>query len=220
MGEEQLTAPLDVSAFFVANAPDLKRLEATMKANPDLAKLDASLEQSKGALDLEKANSIPDPNVSLGVVQIPSASDQAFMLGVSLPIPVFNANRGNIQRARSTVSRTELDNRQTALGISTELNRAEQQMENAYLQSQTLQTQIMPSADKAFRLSREGYGLGRFQYIEVLDAQRSLFGVKQQHVAALKEYHIARANAERLAAVHLEEVKNQHAQSAQEQPHD
>ena len=79
-------------------------------------------------------------------------------------------------------------------------------MENAYFQANTLKTQILPSAQKAFSLAREGYGLGRFPYIEVLDAQRSLFSVKQQHIAALRSYHTARAVLERLTASHADRL--------------
>lgn len=208
LGEDQLAATLDTSTFFAVTKPNLTGASERLKSNPDLLKLDAALEQSKGMLDLEKANAIPDPRINVGMVDIPSASDQGFVAGVSLSIPLFNANGGNISKARSVVSRNELDNRQTSLGLYAELNRAEQQMENAYLQSETLKTEIMPSAEKAFRLAREGYGVGRFPYLEVLDAQRSLFGVKQQHIAALKDYHTARASVERLTATHAGAIQN------------
>ena len=60
-------------------------------------KLNSSLEQSKARLELEQANAIPDPRLSVGVRDFRDSGDQAFIVGVSLPIPVFNANRGNIE---------------------------------------------------------------------------------------------------------------------------
>jgi cobalt-zinc-cadmium efflux system outer membrane protein len=44
---------------------------------------------------------------------------------------------------------------------------------------------------------------GRFPYLEVLDAQRSLFGVKQQQIEAIREFHTAKAQVERLTATRL-----------------
>ncbi|NBX02586.1 MAG: TolC family protein [Alphaproteobacteria bacterium] len=208
MGEEAFTLPLDTTAFFAITKPELPALEEKLKANPDILKLNSSLEQSKARLDLEQANAIPDPRLSVGVRDFRDSGDQAFLVGVSLPIPVFNANRGNIEKARSDVSRAELDNRQMVLDVGAELTSAHERMQNAYVQAETLKTEILPSADKAFRLAREGYGSGRFPYLEVLDAQRSLFGVKQQRIEAIREFHSAKAQVERLTAIHLGSIKN------------
>lgn len=207
MGEERFILPLDTTAFYTIAKPEWTELEARLKANPDLVKLESGLEQSKARLELERANAIPDPRVNVGVRDYRDSGDQAFVVGVSLPIPVFNANRGNIERARHEVNRTELDNRQFALNTSAELTQAHERMQNAYMQAETLKTEILPAADKAFRLAREGYGLGRFPYLEVLDAQRSLFGVKQQHIEAIREFHTARAQAERLTAARLGDLQ-------------
>lgn len=207
MGEERFTLPLDSTAFYAITKPELAALEDKLKANPDLVKLNSSLEQSKARLDLEHANSIPDPRINAGMIEIPSANDRAFVVGVSLPIPVFNANRGNIEKARNEVNRIEQDSRQVLLNTSAELIQARERMENAYVQAQTLKTEILPSADKAFRLAREGYGLGRFPYLEVLDAQRSLYGVKQQQIEAIREFHTAKAQVERLTATRLSQLQ-------------
>lgn len=207
IGQDEATIKLDKKAFFTLARQDMPATPEQLKSNPDVLKLNSLLEQSKARLDLEKANAVPDPRISAGLVQIPSARDKAFVVGVSLPIPVFNANRGNIEKARGEMSRTEQDNRYAALSLDNDLTRAEQQMKNAYFQANTLKTQILPSAQKAFSLAREGYGLGRFPYIEVLDAQRSLFGAKQQQIAALKAYHTARAVLERLTAGHADKLQ-------------
>lgn len=213
MGEPAPVFSLDHTAFYAVTKPDAAALDEKLKANPDIVRLNTSLEQSKGRLDLEKANAIPDPRLSVGVRDFRGSGDQAFVVGVSLPIPVFNANRGNIAKARSDVSRAEQDNQQTTLNTSAELTQARERMENAYLQAETMKTEILPSADKAFRLAREGYGLGRFPYLEVLDAQRSLFGVKQQQIAALKDFHAAKASVERLTAAHMGMIPNKGEQN-------
>jgi len=213
MGEPVPVFTLDHTAFYAVAKPDATALDDKLKANPDIVKLNTSLEQSKGRLDLEKANAIPDPRLNVGVRDFRDSGDQAFVVGVSLPIPIFNANRGNIAKARSEVSRAEQDNQQTTLNTSAELTQARERMENSYLQAETLKTEILPSADKAFRLAREGYGLGRFPYLEVLDAQRSLFGVKQQQIAALKDFHAARASVERLTAAHMGMIPNKGEQN-------
>lgn len=208
MGEETFMQSLDVESFFTITKPDYAYLEEKLKDNPDIIKLDSSLDQSKARLALERANAIPDPRINVGMIDIPSAQDQAFVVGVSLPIPVYNVNRGNIDKARGEINRTELDNRQQIFDMGAELTSVYEQMQNAYVQAETLNTHILPSAEKAFELARTGYGLGRFPYLEVLDAQRSLFGVKQQHIEAIREFHVAKAKVERLTALHLNIIQN------------
>lgn len=207
IGMDEAAIKLDKKAFFTLAKQDMPAAPEQLTRNPDVLKLNSLLEQSKARLELEKANAVPDPRISAGLIEIPSAKDKAFIVGFSLPIPVFNANRGNIEKARGELSRTEQDNRYAALSLDAGVTRAEQQMQNAYFQANTLKTQILPSAQKAFSLAREGYGLGRFPYIEVLDAQRSLFGAKQQQIAALKTYHTARAILERLTAYHADRIQ-------------
>ncbi len=197
---------LDKRAFFTLAKRDTRAGPERLKGNPDVLKLSSSIERSKAVLDLERANAVPDPRLVASLVEIPSAKDRALVVGVSLPIPVFNANRGNIDRARGELSRAEQVGRDAALSLGADLTRAQQQMDNAYMQAQALKTQILPSAQKAFSLARAGYGQGRFPYLEVLDAQRSLFGAKQQQIAALKAYHTARAVLERLIAHQAESL--------------
>jgi cobalt-zinc-cadmium efflux system outer membrane protein len=204
LGEEQLISVLDNTAFYSIN----KVLTEKTTTNPDVLKLKATLDRSMARLALEKANVIPDPRFTLGLRNFKESGYQAFVAGISLPIPVLNTNRGNIEKVRSEVSRTEYDNRHVMLLLNAEFHRAQQEMESAYLQADTLQTQILPAAEKAFELAREGYALGRFPYLEVLDAQRSLFGVRQQHIAVLQSFHAARATVERLTAVHLPRIKS------------
>ena len=50
--------------------------------------------------------------------------------------------------------------------------------------------------EQGSQLTSEGYDTGRFSYLEVLDAQRSLFEARQQYVESLIRYHKAVAEIE------------------------
>ncbi len=202
---------LDSSDFFEISPPVVS--SENLKKNPDIARYDNALLKSKAALDLEKANAIPDPTLTAGVRNYENFGGQTFVVGVSFPIPIFNANRGNIERARQELSKTEFDKDTSALTLNTNLVKETSEMETSYQQAVALRDKILPSAEKAFRLSREGYGVGKFPYLEVLDAQRTLFDTREQYLATLKTYHTSRAEVERLTAVHA-------AKNLQEQPHE
>lgn len=194
---------LDSTYFFEITAPEPMTDAETLKRNPDFVRWDAELARSRANLDLERANAIPDPSLSVGVRDFRDSGDRAFVAGVSIPIPVFNMNRGNIERARNEVSKTESDKRSAEIGLSTELTRSQQELENAYRQAQSLKNTILPAAEKSYSLSRQGYRAGKFPYLEVLDAQRTLVEARAQYNDTLKEYHSKRAEVERLTAKNL-----------------
>lgn len=190
--------------FKLQEPPASATLEPAAAQNPDLTRWDAALKRSQASYELERANAIPDPRISVGMRDFRDSGDKAFLAGISIPIPVFNANRGNIDKARHTVSKTESDAQTAKLQIGSDLSQRYQEMNIAYQQVESLEHDIIPTAQKSFSLSREGYRAGAFGFLEVLDAQRTLFDAKEQRVAALKNYHVARAEVERLTAKNLQ----------------
>lgn len=58
---------------------------------------------------------------------------------------------------------------------------------------------MVPGAEQAFGFAREGYAAGRFSFLEVLDAQRTLLEARTQLNAALRDVHLRRAEADRLS---------------------
>lgn len=199
---------VDAADFFtIQSSAILSDATRGLTATPDIARLDAELARAKATFVLERANAIPDPTISVGVRDFRETSDQAFVVGVSLPIPVFNLNRGNIEKARHEVSKTDSDRQAAVLTLSNELTRAAQELQTAYDEAESLKATILPAAEKAFSLSRQGYQVGRFPYLEVLDAQRTLFEAKSQYIAALKTYHTRRAEVERLTAAHAATIQ-------------
>ena len=195
---------LDNAAFFtIADPMPLIGTPDVLKKNPDFARFDAELAKSRAALDLEKANAVPDPRLNAGIRDIRVSNDRAFVVGISLPIPVLNRNQGNIEKAYQEISRTESTKNVTALNLSAELTRAQADLETSYHQAITLKDTILPAAGKAFKLARQGYGAGKFSYLEVLDAQRTLYDTRAQYHDALRDYHRSRAEVERLTAAHL-----------------
>ncbi len=207
-GQEDGPYSLDASDFLAIQPPaPLMDHAVRLSATPDIARLEAGIARAMAILDLERANAIPDPTVSVGVRDFRETSDQALMFGVSLPIPVWNKNQGNIARALHEARRSETDKQALMLDLGNALTRAAQEMQTAYGEAESLKTIILPAAEKAFTLSRQGYQAGKFPYLEVLDAQRTLFGARSQYNAALKNYHTHRAEVERLTAAHSDKIQ-------------
>jgi outer membrane protein, heavy metal efflux system len=176
-------------------------VEAKLLQTPDIKQWEVKRNQQEALYELEKAKAIPNPRLRFGVRDLRETGDQAFMAGLSIPIPVFNANTGNITSAKSNLSRSQSDGDATHIDLRNTLYHRLEEMVNSYHQANTLTADIIPSAEDAFALSRKGYNSGSFPYLEVLDAQRTLFEAKEQYIKTLEEYHTARANVERLTTI-------------------
>ncbi len=186
----------------VTEPEPLETYQAHVAQTPDVQTLEAGVTHAQAALSLEKANVLPDPTLSLGVKQFREDDSQAFVAGVSLPIPVFNINRAGIERAGHELNAAKLDQRSGQLSLQTTLIETYGNFTSAYREASALQTAVLPGAEEAFQFARGGYDAGKFGYLEVLDAQRTLFDARRQFNEAVLDYHQQRAVLERLSALH------------------
>ncbi|MCB2081435.1 MAG: TolC family protein [Rickettsiales bacterium] len=204
-GASKLDVSLDHAHFFDLQAPGaLHSYREKLQHIPDMQRLAYLKAEKESLLELERAQAIPDPNFSLGVRDFRDSGDQAFLFGVSLPIPVLNQNSGNVAKARAEVTQVESDTRQAELMLEQELIESWQQWNTSFSEAERLKTKLLPAAEKSFKLARTGYEKGKFPYLEVLDAQRTLFDARAQFHDALKRYHSSRANVERLTSGTIE----------------
>lgn len=206
LGASALNSSLDHAHFFELKPPgSIENYHVNLARIPDIQRFFHIKMEKESLLDLERARAIPDPNFSLGVRDFKVSGDQAFIFSVSLPIPVFNRNGGNVTRARAEVKQAVNDSRQAKLILEQRLTESWEKWSTYYSEARRLRTELLPSAEKAFELARIGFAEDRFSYHEVLDAQRTLFDAKSQYYDSLRRYHTARANVERLTGVMGEE---------------
>lgn len=129
--------------------------------------------------------------------------DQA-IIGVSVPIPLFDRNQGNLEAAlrQSDQARDEL--MATKLRIATQLDQALGRFATARSELTFLERDILPGAQGAYDAVLKGFELGKFSFLDVLDAQRTLFSARSQQLDALrKAHHAAAALGALLAALIL-----------------
>ena len=202
LGVSSLENSLDHSHFFDIKVPDtMENYRRNLASVPDIQKLSYMRMEKESLLDLERAQAVPDIDFGIGVRQITESDDHAFMFSVSLPLPIFNRNGGNIARAHGEVRQAENNIRQAELMLERELVENWQQLNISYLEAKRLRTETLPSAERALELAYKSYTAGKLGYLEVLDAQRTLLDTRAQYHESLRLYHSAYANVKRLSAI-------------------
>jgi len=165
----------------------------------------AEMLRSNAAVSLERARRVPDVTVSAGVKRVATGGvpDNQAVVGVSIPIPLFNTNKGALLEATHKAERANADLDRERARLRLELTQAYANFEAAAQEARRLKTDILPGARTALDAMSRGYQLGKFGFLDVLDAQRTLFQGQSQYVRALADAHTARADIGRLVGTPL-----------------
>lgn len=95
-----------------------------------------------------------------------------------------------------------LDGQTNRLSRDMQLVQIHQDVGNAYDAATSLRDAVLPGAGEALDFARQGYDAGKFGYLDMLDAQRTLFDARKQLIAALRDYHRQRAALDRLTTAY------------------
>lgn len=143
--------------------------------------------------ELETARRTPDLALTLGAKRDAQMGRNQAVAGVSLVLPLFDRNQGAILEAsrREDKARIELD--ATRASVRSQAEQALAQLQAAVAQARLLQGSVLPAARQAFATTTRGYELGKFGYLDVLDAQRTLFDAETQALNVAAQAHQADA---------------------------
>ncbi|MEZ4746430.1 MAG: TolC family protein [Calditrichia bacterium] len=180
--------------------PPEDTLQNQLLNNPDLRRFAAEMAHRKAEIAVADAKVIPDPTVSGGVRHMNESGDIAFVVGLSLPLPIADRNQGNREAARLNLAKSEKEFEAAKLALATELSEAYNAFGATRSEISALREQIIPQAEKAYVSIRDGYFQGRFDFLDVLDAQRTLFESRDRYLHALRELHETAVRIERLIA--------------------
>lgn len=179
-------------------APPLAELERLVRENPDVARWVTELDRRSAALSLAEARSLPDPTLSLGGRHFSDNGDSAVVFAVSVPLPVFDRNQGNVLAASRDLSKAKAQRASAELSVRVRVRQRYAELLAAYGQAETLRRDSIPAAEQMYVGTKVGYREGLFRSLDVIEAQRTLFELRSRHLNILATYHFARADLERL----------------------
>jgi len=203
-----------LAATWGASRPDFKAARANLQDFPNVAEFDAlvaQLEQNpdqlrflseqrlrEAELQLAQATRKPDFTVGAGVRRFEETGDTAFVLSVSVPLPVANRNAGAIAESRARIEALPYEREAALLEVRTRLFTLYQELQQARTEATALETQLVPQARKALEQTRAGFDRGRFSYLEVAEAQRELLEFELTRIETAAAFHLLLIEIERL----------------------
>lgn len=188
--------------------PSVEQIAEHLPQNPAMARWATALAQRQAALQLEEARQIPNPSLGAGFRYFNETDDRALVMEVSMPLPIFDRNQGNLLAARYQLAKAEAQRRAAETEVQANLAETYAALSAAFTNITRLQQEVLPDAQQAFAAVGEGYRQGKFGFLDVLDAQRTLFEARGQYLDALTAYHQARVTVERLIGKSLTMITN------------
>ena len=182
----------------VGRPPSFKAVIAAIDANPQLVRWTAVYAQRNAELLLARLKPYPDVRVSAGWRHFNETGDNAVRLGISIPIPVFDQNQGNILSAQESLAKAAAERAANKATLVVLAGRAYDSLEGSLRELAILRKSAIPKAEAAAQAIFDGYGQGRFTLLEVLDAQATLAQARLREQEALQNFHIAVATIEGL----------------------
>lgn len=182
--------------------PPLAELEARLASAPDLRRAVAGVAHRSALVRVEESRRVPDVTLIVGAQRESSnerpGEERRAVLGVSVPLPLFNRNSGAVLESLRRVdkARDELDAERVRLHAA--LSQAHGNLAAASEEAALVESEVLPGAEQAYAAANRGYELGKFGLIDVLDAQRTLVQSRHQYLKAVAESYRALADIERL----------------------
>ena len=142
--------------------------------HPRIRSAEVGVQRSQFLLSRARVQPIPNITVGSGYTYQDQNRSHDWDLGVSVPIPFWDRNQGNILAAQAKVNEAVNQVASVENEIVDQLAFAFSAYASARKRSERYAQAILPRAQQTFELSRRGYQGGQFEYLRVLEAQRSL----------------------------------------------
>lgn len=189
LGYESVSPDYDVVGSFEYKPVDVKLEDLQMKAadmRPDLKAAVQSLVAADQQHRLAEANALP--NVTLSGDWVFSGGIHTATLGVSVPLPVFDRNQGEISKAVAVMTQAQEQRRELAGQVMTDVKDAFDALQTTDRVVQYFQSGYVDAAKKSRDISEYSYRRGAATLLDFLDAERSYRATQLAYRQAVSDY--------------------------------
>ncbi len=158
-----------------------------LSESPQLRAAEAELDQGRAALRTSEAQAIP--NVTLQTIADYDRISHSTTVStlVALPVPFFNRNQGNIDKAMADIQVDQADIARVQLVLRDMLADSFRRYQTSRVQAERLKQSILPDSDENLKLTKEAFQGGEVAFREVLSAQQAFVESRLAYIEAQTE---------------------------------
>ena len=168
--------------------PGEELIAMALRCRPDVVAYRIGVGVANSALALQKANRYADAYVLLQPYTFqnnsPTHQDSAYSyaVGLTVPLPLYNRNQGNIERARVNIDQTKVQLGAIERQVLTEIRQAEREYQTTRDYLARLETSVLPASRKAVADTRRLLAAGELADITLLlTVQREANDIVRQY---------------------------------------
>jgi cobalt-zinc-cadmium efflux system outer membrane protein len=188
---ETLQAPVGAAAMgTVAGGPNATALRTqALATRPDV--LAAGRDVARADTETQLQRALRTPNVTVGGGYKRDFGTNAVVVGITVPLPLFNRNPGGI--ARADAERRRADNQHTVatLGVALDVQHALNAFEIDRQRVQYIEREYLSNARESRDIVLASYRLGAANLIDFLDAQRAFRDTVRTYNRALYDCRVS-----------------------------
>ncbi|AQR60553.1 transporter [Brevundimonas sp. LM2] len=163
----------------------------TPDATPQVRVAEAERAAAESRIEVERIRARPDVRASVGFRRYEAEDATALTFGLSMPLPLFDRNRGNIDAAQADFRAAD-----ARLAGARQEAEADRNAATARLRASASRVSAtdagVTAAEEAYRLSRIGFEAGRISQLELRSSRAALIAARNAAVDA----RLARVRAE------------------------
>jgi cobalt-zinc-cadmium efflux system outer membrane protein len=163
----------------------------TSSTSPEVRVAQAERDAAESQIEVERVRARPDVRVSVGVRRYEAEDATALTFGVSMPLPLFDRNRGNYDAAQAEFRAADARVMAATQTAQADLAGAEARLRSANSRVWATDGGVT-AAEEAYRLSRIGFEAGRISQLELSSSRAALIAARNAAVDA----RLARVRAE------------------------
>ena len=173
--------------------------ENAVRVRPDVRAVEAGLQATEAETALVQAEqTFPAVNLSARYEfsREAEARQHRAVLGLSVPLPVFNRREGDLEIAMARRSKQAARLDLVKATISAQVAQALERFRASRRIVEQFTRHILPQQRENFELLREGYQLGQFTLTEVLVMQREFIQGRSRYLDAIAAFNAALVDLE------------------------
>ena len=179
------------------DAPEAERnwelsLQQVISGNPLLMQAYAEAQRARVAIERAEVQPIPNVQIQTAVMQMAESDNVAANLQIGLPLPLFNKNQGNIDRAWCEYHRAQWNAERLRLSTETQLAAAFGNYSDAVNRVAIYRDEIVPRQQESLELIELGYP-AQFDFLRLFTARRSYYDARIELLNALVDLRQAEA---------------------------
>jgi cobalt-zinc-cadmium efflux system outer membrane protein len=172
---------------------ELQAVETVATQSPAIRIASAAGEHAEAEFARARREKIPNITARAGLEYnhellnaVPLATGWQGNAELSVELPLFNRNQGNIAAARTDMVRAEAEKQRVALTLRERAASVVDQYANARLMAEQYRDNILPLAKKSYSLMSDRYAEMQASWPRVLESKRKLFELQSEYINALE----------------------------------